>query len=306
MHWVIDIIAAIILLFFLLAGWHRGLLLSVLSIVRTILAYGVAFLAGRYIGFWLGGIANRPRIVTIPVIAGLTFVLIAFAFHVVMTNIRDTHREKEEKEDFTLPKWSCLGGSIINLASGLFSAIFIFWLGSIFSVGVSGNAIPGSADSHFAQFAQRSVYEVANVMISREGKESQAAAMARVVSNPEKGMNHLETVLSAETVQALLNDKEFAIAMINGDQEQIEANESLKNLMNDRDTLLELKELGLLSGREKKSALYESLSKFGGNENIQVAMESLKAKGLLSTDKDKILLLIRDPDFDIIVGEVLK
>lgn len=306
MHWVIDILAAVILLFFLLSGWHKGFLLSTLGIVRTILAYGVAFFAGRYVGFWLGGIAHRPRIVTIPVIAGLTFVLITFAFHVLMTNIRETHRMKEEKEDFTLPKYSCLGGSAINAAAGLLSMIFIFWIGDIFSVGVVGHSIPGADDSFFAKHARRSVYEAANVILSREGKESQAAAMARVVSDPEKGMNHLENVISAETVQHLLVDEAFGKAMLSGDPAQIEQNESLQNLINDTATMVEIKELGLLSARGKKSALYENLSKFGRNENIQVAMENLKAKELLSTDADKVLLLIRDPDFDIIVGELLK
>lgn len=306
MHWLIDILAAVILLFFVLAGWHKGLLLSTLGIVRAVLAYGAAFLAGRYIGFWLGGIANRPRIVTIPVVAGLTFVIITFIFHVIMTNIRDNLRIKEEKEDFTLPKYSSASGSIINLAAGLFSLIFIFWLGDIFSVGVAGKSIPGSGDSHFAQFARRSVYEVANVAISRKGKESQAAAMARVVSNPEKGMNHLENVITAPAVQNLINDTEFGKALMSGDPAQIEQNESLQTLLADKATLLEMKELGMLTGREQKSVLYENLSGFGSNENIQLAMENLKAKDLLSVNADKILLLIRDPDFDTIIGELLK
>lgn len=306
MHWVIDILAAVILLFFLLSGWHKGLLLSTLGIVRTILAYGASFFAGRYLGFWLGGIAHRPRIVTIPVVAGLTFVLITFAFHVMMTNIRETHRIREEKEDFSLPKYSCFGGSLINAAAGLLSMIFIFWLGDIFSVGVVGHSIPGSDKAFFTKHARRSVYEVANVIISRDGRESQAAAMARVVSNPQKGMQHLENVLSADSVQKLLSDEAFGQALLSGDPAQIEQNESMQRLMNDRATLLEMKELGLLSGREKKSVLCENLSKFGSNETIQVAMENLKAKDLLSIDTDKVLLIIRDPDFDVIVGELLK
>jgi len=43
MHWVIDIIAALILLFYLLAGWQKGFLLSLLGIVRTVLAVSVSF-----------------------------------------------------------------------------------------------------------------------------------------------------------------------------------------------------------------------------------------------------------------------
>ena len=69
MHWVIDISAAIILLFFLLGGWHKGFMLSLLGVIRVITAYGAAYFSGRYIGYWLGEVAHRPRIVTVPVMA---------------------------------------------------------------------------------------------------------------------------------------------------------------------------------------------------------------------------------------------
>ena len=305
MNWVIDIVAVVFLLFFLLAGWRKGLLLSALNIARVILALGVSFFAGRYLGFWIGTLAHRPRIVTIPVVAGLTFVIIIFVFHVIMVNISAEHQHREEKEDFILPWYSCLGGSIVNLVAGLFSLVFLFWLGTVLIVCIGGkDAIPGAAKSHFSHFARRTVYESANIAISRKGKESQAAAMARVVSDPAKGMKHLKSVMEAESIQALFNDKDFGKAMLSGDPDQIEQNASLQQLFNDRETLDELKNLGLLSGREKKSIMCETLSSFGKNETIQTSMENLKAKNLLSTDK--VLILIRDPDFDVIVGELLK
>ncbi len=304
MHIVIDITALIVLLFFLLAGWHKGFLLSLLGVARVVLAYGFAYLAGRYLGFWLGEIAHRPRIVTIPVLAGLTFVFITFIFHVVMTNIRDDHRDKEEKEDFRLPLRSRLGGAAINLGIGLFSAVFLFWLGDVFLVGTTGHSIPGANRSTFAGSARRAVYESVNVVLARDGRESQAAATARVVSDPAKGMRHLENVIAADSTQQLLHDKEFAKDVMSGDAARVEANASLQAFFNDQETLNELKDLGILSGTEKKSALCEKLARFGGNEKIQISLESLQARQLLSTDK--ITLLIRDPEFDAIVGELLK
>jgi hypothetical protein len=304
MNIVIDILAVIILLFFLLAGWHKGFLLSLLGVVRVILAYGVAFFAGRYGGFWLGEVAHRPRIVTIPVVAGLTFVIISFIFHIIMTNMRDEHRHKEEHEDYRHPWYSSLGGSSINIAVGLFSLVFLFWLGDLFLVGVSGTSIPGAEKAHFGQFSRRAVYETVNLAVSREGSESKAAAMARTISDPARGMAHLENVIAADSVQQLLKDKQFAEDLLSGDQQRIEQNPALQQLFNDRATLDELKEMGLLSGKEKKSALCEKLSRFGSNENIQASIENLKAKKLLTTDK--ITILIRDPDFDIIVSELVK
>ncbi len=304
MNIVIDILAAIILLFFFLAGWHKGALLSSLGIVRVILSYSAAYFSGRYLGYWLGEALHRPRIITIPVVAGLVFVIITFVFHVVMTNIRDEHLEKEEKEDFRRPVLSCIGGSIINLFAGGLSLIFLFWLGDLFLAGTTGQPIPGASKAQFGRFARRTVYETTYRIASFDGNASQAAALGRMISNPARGLVHLEQVLDADSVQALLKDTTFTEALLSGDPERIKQNASLQQLFGDRSTLDEMRELGLLSGKEKKSELYQKLASFGGNETIQASLENLKQKELLETDK--ILLLIRDPDFDIIVGELLK
>lgn len=305
MHLVIDILAAIILLFFLLSGWRKGFMLSLLGVVRVILAYGTAFFAGRYIGAWLGEVAHRPKIVTIPVVAGLTFVIITFVFHVIMTNMRDEHKHKEEKQDYHHPLPSALGGSMINFAVGLFSLVFLFWLGDVFLVGVYGSPIPGADKALFGRFTRRAVYETAYFAGARKGRESQAAAFARIVSNPAMGMEHLKNVVSSDSVQNLFTDRQFAEDVMSGDPQRIEQNASLQQFFNDKATHTELREMGLIpTGGVSKSALCEKLSKFGSNETIQASLENLKAKKLLSTDK--ITLLIRDPDFDVIVGELLK
>jgi hypothetical protein len=304
MHFVINIVAAIILLFFILAGWQKGFMLSLLGVARVILAYGMAFLLGRYAGAWLGEIAHRPRIVTIPVVAGLTFVVITFFFHVLMSNMRDEHKHKEEKEDYQHPWYSSLSGSAINLGIGLFSMIFLFWLGDLFLVGMAGTSIPGAEKSVFGRFARRVVYESTYLVAKRGGRESQAAATARVVSNPAQGVQHLENVIRADSVQQLLTDKQFADDLLSGDADRIADNLALRQLFNDKETLAELRELGMVWEGDKKSELCQRLSKFGANENIQASIKSLKEKQLLSTDK--ITLLIRDPDFDVIIGELLK
>ena len=268
------------------------------------MAYGAAFFAGRHIGAWLGEVAQRPRIVTIPVIAGFTFVLITFVFHVIMTNIRDAHKEKEEKDEFHLPWTSCLSGAAINLCVGLFSAVFLFWLGDLFMVGTTGGSIPGASKSKFAAAARSAVYETAYGIGSRAGEETQAAAAARMISDPATGMRHLENVIAADSVQQLIRDKEFGKCLMSGDAERIENNPSLQALFADKETLNELKQLGVFAGDETKQEMCQNLSKIGGNETIQASMESLRARGLISTDK--ITLLIRDPEFDVIIGELLK
>lgn len=304
MHIVIDAMAVVGLLFFLMSGWRKGSLLSLLGVVRVVLAYGVAYLAGRYLGYWVGEVANRPRIVTIPVIAGLTFALISFGFHVVMWEIRAHHQHREKKENFRLPWYSRLGGGSINLLAGFFSMVFLFWLGDLFMVGVSGHQIPGAGQSWFAQTARRVVYEGTYRSTAWKGDASRSAALARVVSNPAAGMAYLKNILAAESVQQLISSPSFAETLLSGDPARIEQSPEMQQLFNDRATLDELRDLGILSGQEKKADLCVRLSRFGSNPAIQASLQNLKAKQLLSTDK--IAILIRDPDFDAIVAELVK
>lgn len=304
MHIAIDILATVFLLFFLLAGWHKGLLLSLLGVARVVLAYGAAYFAGRYLGYWLGEIAHRPRIVTIPVVAGLTFMFISFFFHIVMSDIRAGHRKKEEEEGYRHSLPSSLGGSAINLATGLLSLVLLFWLGDLFMVGATGNSIPGSNEAYTGRFARRMVYEASLRIIPRKTYESQSAAMANTISNPAGGMKLLEEVVAADSVQQLASDPSVAADLLSGDAVRIQQNASIQQLFNDRATLENLRDLGVLSGTETRSGLCGKLAAVGRNEKIRASIESLKQRDLLHAEK--IPLIIRDPDFDVIIAELLR
>lgn len=304
MHMAIDILAAIVLLFCFLAGWHKGFLLALLGVVRVVLAYGAAYFAGRYIGFWLGEFVHRPRIVTIPAVAGLTYMLIAFIFHVIMSDLRAKHREKEKEEDFRHSIFSSLGGSAINSAAGILSLVLLFWLGDLFMVGATGTSIPGAGKSYFGRFARRTIYETARRSLPGNDNQSQVSAIARMISNPADGMKALEKVMEADSIQRLAADEELPVDLLSGDADRIQQNASIQQLFSDRTTMQELRDLGLLSGHETKSGLCEKLATVGRNEKIRASIENLKARELLSADK--ITLLIRDPDFDIIVAELLR
>jgi hypothetical protein len=304
MHIAIDILAGTLLLFFFLAGWRKGVLLSLLGVARVVLSYGIAYLSGRYLGSWLGAAIHRPRLVTMPVVAIATFALIAFAFHIAMHNIRAHHKEKEKIDNFQHPVSSRLSGGSINLAAGTVSLALLFWLGSLFMAGVALRPIPGADRSNFGRFSRRMVYEVAYSGIPKQGNEAQVAAMARMISNPAQGMEHLKNILAADSVQHALADKEFAGDLFSGEADRIRQNESMKRLIKDKATLRELREMGVLWEKETEDALYEKLARFGQNEKIRSSLENLRSKQLLSTDK--IPLLIRTSDFDAIIAELAR
>ncbi len=301
---VIDILAVIILLFFFLKGWHKGFLLSLLGISRVVACYGLAYLSGRHIGYWLGAATHRPRLITIPLVALVPFALIAFAFHLVMHRIHARHKEKETEDDFQRPILSCLFGGAINLAAGTVSLILLLWIVDLFFVGVAGTSTPGADRSNFSRLARRAVYEAAYIALPKSGDKVQEAAIARTISNPGKGITHLENIFAANSVRQLLADKTFPKDLLSGDAQRIEQNSALQQVFNDRATLDELRELGIISGYETKSGLCQKMAAFGHNENIQASIRNLQARHLL--EADKIHLLIRDPDFDAILAELIK
>lgn len=303
MHYIIDLIALILLLYFFLCGWRKGLLLASLGIARVVLAYGMAYIAGRYLGSWLGEVFYRPRIVMIPVTAGITFILITLLFYIGMNKVREKHRMQRSKEEhFHLPYYRCFLGGLVSMAAGLVSMIFVFWLGDLLITGLSGRGIAGSDQAAFGRFARRTTYEGVYALTARKDHESQAAAMARVLSNPAKGLNHLQRALSAKSVNQLLSDPYLPADLLSGNTLQIYHNASIQQLLGDHATRAELLELGIMAHRESEIEFCEKLARFGQNENIQASLQNLKARDLLR--KDRILQLIRDPDFDIIVAEV--
>ena len=304
MHLMIDILAAVVLLFFLLAGWHRGLLLSMLSVIRVVLAYGTAFFAGRYIGFWLGEAVHRPRIVTIPVTAGITFLIITFIFHIAMSEIRSRHHKKEEEEGYRHSLTSSLGGAGVSFLAGILSLTLLFWIGDLFMVGTTGTGIPGADRAFFSRFARRAIYETALRIGPARSSSSQSSSIARMVSNPAEAMQLIERIVTAGSMQQLAADEQLPADLLSGDAERIGRNPAIQRLFDDRSLLNDLRDLGILSGHETRDSLCRTLATVGRNEKIRASAESLKARGLLSTDK--ILPLIRDPEFDVIVAELVR
>jgi len=304
MHIAIDVVAGIFLLFALLSGWYKGFLLALLGVARVVLAFGAAYFAGRYLGFWIGEVAYRPRIVTIPSTGGMAFVVVLFGFHLAMQNIREKHAIKVEKGNHRRPFISHLAGGAISLAVGLPYLLLFFWLAELFLVGVANTAIPGLAESHTGQRVHQVAYRVARASIPKEINNQQADAIASSIANPAESMKLMGRVLSAHSIENLRNDKWVITDLLSGNPDIIKENAAIQRVLDDRATLENLRDLGLLSGSETKTSLYEKLAVWGKNERIRASFNNLKDRDLLRTDK--LMLLIRDPDFDIILGEIVK
>lgn len=306
MQYLIDILALLVMGFFFRRGWRKGALLSSLGILRIVLAYVVAYFAGRYLGFWLGGVLNRPRIVMIPVTAGIAYVVTTFCIYIYMWRIGERRRIKEEKGEFKRPWLSGLAGGIVGMSASLLTLIVLFWLGDLAITGISGRGVPDGELPHFAPLARRAVYEGTYLAIARKGGESQAAAIAQAISHPEKGLNELQTVLDDDWVRKVLNTEDgIAEAIVRGDSLEVVAHPAFRRMMEPQSPSRDaLENLGIISRHETDEEFAQRLTALGQNQNIKISVQNLKARGLLQPDR--ILELIRDPEFDIIVSELMK
>jgi len=140
-------------------------------------------------------------------------------------------------------------------------------------------------------------------MIPKNGQESQVASMARMISHPGSGMKKLKEILGAKSFQTVLIDKDFQKELLSGEPERIQQTPAMQALFEDQKTIDALYGFGIISSTNQ-AQICEQLSTLGKNEVINSSLESLQTKKLL--EKDKIMQLIRDPDFDTIMGELLK
>jgi hypothetical protein len=302
MQYVLDGLALVFVIFFFLSGWHKGVVISFLGGIRLLVATIAAYFISRYLGGWLAPLITRPRIILVPTLAIFSFASVLFLFKYIVFKIRQK-RETQTEEDFERPIWRCFAGALINLSFGVFVLVQFFWLAELFVVVVGGRALPGAEKSYFSTFSRRVVYEISYTILPKNGNESQVAAMARMISHPALGIKKLTDILDAKTFQALLNDKDFRKDFLSGDPERIEKSPVMQTFFEDQEIQKALRDFGIISSKGKKGICLQ-LSKIGKDKAISSSLESLQAKDLLK--KDKINELIRDPDFDILMGELLK
>ena len=303
MHIAIDILAGILLLFAFLSGWQRGFLVSLLGVARLLLSYTAAYFSGRYLGFWLGELAHRPRIITIPIMALMAFTLVFFGFHLLMHRLLAQHRMKEEAEDYKRPILSHISGALIDFSIAIPSLVLLLWILEIFLLGIAGTPIPGIEKSYFGRFTQQCTFKALHSLLPDTLPPKQSTALARTLSNPSEAMRELEAIIkSGSFVQIRSNGQVFADIM-SGDPEVIAANPAINALLNDHFTWVQLQEIGAISPSETHASFCNKLAALGRNEKIRKSFEQLQQRDVLRSEK--IIDLLRDPDLDIIMGELI-
>ena len=80
-------------------------------------------------------------------------------------------------------------------------------------------------------------------------------AIAKTISDPEGTVNSLKSILMASSVQQIISDPKIESDIMSGDINQLKTNISLNNLFNDAETMIGIRNLGIISGKENKRKL---------------------------------------------------
>ena len=303
MHLLLDSLTALILLLFLWSGWINGTRISLLRMLQMIMALMVGIVAGRYLGNWIGEWANRPRIVTIPTIGLFSGTLAYFIFHVIIANLID-QRETHLQTIHPLRRFiDRTGGFILSALSAIIIISALFWSANLLFALTKGTPLPGAEKSIGAQQAESLIYQTACRTAATRNEAHHAVALANTLSKPAQTIALSKTILEAISIQQLLNDPMIGADLLSGNAARIQQNSALKNLFSDRKTLNHIRQIGLLTGKETQASICQQLARIGANPTIRTALSNLHTRDLLHPDQ--LLQLIRDPDFDLIIGECL-
>lgn len=304
MNLLIDALATLLFLVHLLIGWKHGTRIALLRMLQVIAALLIGCLAGRYLGNAIGQWAHRPRIVTIPALGLFTATLTYFLFHLRIHHHLDQRPHQLKTRHPLKNILDRTGGLLLSTLSATLLLTALIWLANLTTALTHAQPLPGSQKSYAAQTAQNLLYQTTARTLTPTHDAHHARALAHTLSQPHLTIQTARHILQAPTIQQLINDPTLGPDLLSADPQRIQNNPNLQALFNDPTTLNHFRQIGLLTGTEKKADLCQQLARIAANPTIRNSLNNLHARGLLHPDQ--LIPLIRDPDLDLIIGEWLQ
>lgn len=291
MHLAFDIFCFILFLIFLYKGSKEGFLVSIFKILQLVLAIYISFLLGIKMGNFFGEIFNRPRIITIPATIIFFASLIYYIFHIIIRSLL-------EKSKLNNNSFSGLG----IIFGGIFGFIVIIsscWFINIFAaVKYENHTFVNKTITSY--ISQKTVYQLAkNVSLNNHSYFDINESSAKLISSPNSTIKSLKKIISSNLMQNIINDPSIGKVIKTKNPNIILQHESIKKLFSNKQIMYEFYQLGI-----NKKILLNTILKIGDNKIIINSFINMKSKNLFSLNNFHIL--IRDPDFDCIIGELIK
>jgi uncharacterized membrane protein required for colicin V production len=303
MHLFIEAIALWFLIVLLKRGWQAGFVITCLRFGQMSLAILLTVLAGRYLGNAIAEWAYRPRIITIPATGLLvgSITLYLAELHIMR---RQANRVTQSHRGFSFGRpLDRFFGLVISLLTAAILLPLLLWMAQLTTTYLSTDAAKTMQKSWTMRQSNQLIETGLYQLFSRSTDPLHAHALAYSLAHPLHTQQALQEILAAPSLQRLIHDPEIGRDLLSGDATQIEKNSSVVIFFADRETLLKLKDIGIFKGNETRTLLTQRAAILGKNKTAQAAIISLRERGLLRPDK--VIALIRDPDFDRLIGEWL-
>ena len=299
MNNVVDSIALIIVLYSLVRGMQRGLLLSLLAVCSVICSYGAAILFAEPFGVLLEGMFDIGHILSV-VLGGFgAFLIVEIIFSLVMRHINKRRKDADAGElRRSMVLLDRIVGGALGFSVGMILVALLCWSYEMFQVGAFGKNLPDISGSYGARISRVLIDRGAYFAVKTRVKdEASAKKLSSLISTPGESVKGLRDLTSEPSMQSLFSSEHFVSDLLSGDAKKIADNPDLDRLLNDEQTMQKAVDMGLVSSDYKEDEFKEELSTrlAGLGDKVEnVLKEPDVEEMLVELDKEGLL---ENPDF---------
>ena len=270
---LVDLIALVVLLCYISKGYHRGLLVSVLSIIGLVCSYISAYLFFEPAGQMILNQYELPRYLALALGGFAAFFIVYIFFGLIIRLVDWRRRSRATSLKKTGSIWidkllGALGGAVI----GMTMVVILLWGYNLAQLSRIGSGLPDIGDSIAAQlsssFIEKGTYLIAGKTMDDKGA---AKAISKSLSNPGETIKDVQDLMNNPQIQKLSKDNGFINAVLDGDVQKIKRNRTLNRILEDPYITDKVKDLGLLAGeynpKEMKEEIAAKLAKAGKELN---------------------------------------
>ncbi len=303
MHWF-DLTAVVLILIYILRGFRRGALRSVLDLIRIACAYLGAYFLASPLGKILGARLDLSSFLAVVLGGVIVFCGISIFLWAILTYLeRGRRRQTAGMRDAGHSALSSVVGGATGLAEGIMLIVLITWVYLAVSGTAFGDRLPKIDETRTVGFSRSMMARGAYLVLrGRMDNQDRARQMAALFSEPDRAPRKLQELSQEPSVVRLINSREFGDAFLSGDAERILNDDDFNTLLQDDSVMVQLRNLGFAHSHSGSlnthDELAEQLAKIGGNVDgilhdleFRSAVDELRNEGLLEPDKlDQLIL----------------
>lgn len=314
---VLDIVALVIVVLFVLGGIFRGLKLTWLWLASLLLSFVAALIAPRLLTNFVATHFGLPRIAAAIETAFAAMFIVSTLFAIKRWKVRQEQKSEAKAEKMVFKtgksvisiKNRILGG-FIGCISGMIMVAFVGWVYDAAAASPLGRFVPDASNSPTARLSENVMtraFALGTVLATRDVGTARFAGA--VLSRPTRTVAGVNTLLANPDIKELTRNPAFLGAFYSGDAAGIAKVPSLGRFLNNMDNKKLLLSMGVMpsggvveipKGLAKAGKL---LSDLVNNPELTGALQGLQKDGLF--DEGKALELVMDKRFQAIVESMI-